>query len=112
MAIKLKQSNQFQDQNGKWFKLHDAAELLSVSEITLRRKIKAGKIISELRDGKYFVYLNELIYKEKKQEINNIEKCLLDKEEEIKNLKTQLLDQKILINALEEKIKQYNKNFS
>lgn len=112
MAIKIKINNHSQEQKGNWFKLHDAAELLSVSEITLRRKIKTGKIKSELREGKYFVFLSEKQYKEKKQEIHEIEKYLLEKEEEIKNLKTQLLDQKILINALEEKIKQYNKNYS
>ena len=80
-----------------------------MSEITLRRKIKSGKLISELRDGKYFVFLTDKQYKVKKKQINNIEKYLAEKEEEIKILKTQIFDQKILISALEEKINKFIK---
>ena len=46
-----------QNQNGQWLKLLDAAQVLGVSEITLRRKIKTGKIAHDFRDGKYFIYL-------------------------------------------------------
>lgn len=41
-----------------WLKLGEAAFALGVSEITLRRKIKAGRIPFELRDGKYFVLVD------------------------------------------------------
>ena len=84
--------------------MNDAAQILQVSEITLRRKIKSGQIKSELRDGKYFVHIKESQLKEKKNDIINFEKYLNEKEIEIKNLKTQLYDQKILIDALEEKL--------
>jgi hypothetical protein len=43
--------------SGYWMKLGDAADALGVSEITLRRKIKAGKTTHDLRQGRYFVYL-------------------------------------------------------
>ncbi len=109
MALKISQNYHQQEQKGNWVKLHDAAELLAVSEITLRRKIKSGKLISELRDGKYYVFLSEKQYKSKKKQINNIEKYLAEKEEEIKKLKTQIFDQKILISALEDKLKKYLK---
>lgn len=106
MALKIKHNL---TDDGNWFKLHDAAELLSISEITLRRKIKSGKIVSELKNGKYYVFLNESEYKEKKKKLINIEKFLLEKEDEIKKLRTQIFDQKILINALEAKLKNYAK---
>jgi hypothetical protein len=38
-------------------KLGEAAFALGVSEITLRRKVKGGKVSHELRDGKYYVLL-------------------------------------------------------
>jgi hypothetical protein len=38
-------------------KLGEAAFALGVSEITLRRKVKGGRLPFELRDGKYFVML-------------------------------------------------------
>lgn len=46
-------------ENGQWLKLVDAAFALGVSEITLRRKIKSGRIPFEFKDGKYFVYVGE-----------------------------------------------------
>ncbi len=42
-----------------WVKLHDAARQLGVSEVTLRRKIKGGKIPYEFREGRYYVYLGD-----------------------------------------------------
>ncbi len=42
-----------------WMKLGEAAFALGVSEITLRRKVKLGKIPYEFRDGKYFVLLKK-----------------------------------------------------
>ncbi|MBX9837402.1 hypothetical protein [Silvanigrella sp.] len=104
MAIKLKNNQKIKEELGNWVKLNDAAQILQVSEITLRRKIKSGQIKSELREGKYFVYIKESQLKEKKIDIINFEKYLTEKEIEIKNLKTQLYDQKILIDALEEKL--------
>ena len=47
---------------GSWLKLGEAAHALGVSEITLRRKVKCGKIPHDFRNGKYFVYL----YKDEK----------------------------------------------
>ena len=47
---------------GGWLKLGDAAHALGVSEITLRRKVKCGKIPHDFRNGKSFVYL----YKDEK----------------------------------------------
>jgi hypothetical protein len=44
---------------GSWLKLTDAAHFLDVSEITLRRRIKAGQIPCEFKNGKYFVYISE-----------------------------------------------------
>jgi uncharacterized coiled-coil protein SlyX len=104
MAIKLKNNQKIVEEIGNWVKLNDAAQILQVSEITLRRKIKSGQIKSELRDGKYFVFIKESKLKEKKKDIINFEKYLAEKEIEIKSLKTQLYDQKILIDALEEKL--------
>lgn len=42
-----------------WMKLGEAAFALGISEITLRRKVKTGKISHEFRDGKYFVLLKK-----------------------------------------------------
>ncbi|MEY2988941.1 MAG: hypothetical protein RJB13_2462 [Pseudomonadota bacterium] len=44
---------------GQWYKLTEAAQLLGVSEITVRRKAKAGQVKAVLRNGKYLVYLEE-----------------------------------------------------
>lgn len=44
-------------QTGYWLKLGDAAHALGVSEITLRRKVKCGKLAHDFRGGKYYVYL-------------------------------------------------------
>jgi hypothetical protein len=43
----------------EWMKLGEAAFALGVSEITLRRKVKGGRISHELRDGKYYVLLQK-----------------------------------------------------
>lgn len=43
---------------GCWLKLVEAAQALGVSEITLRRKIKGGKIPHDFRNGKYYVYVH------------------------------------------------------
>lgn len=45
--------------NGQWYKLTEAAQLLGVSEITVRRKARAGQMKAVLRNGKYLVYLQE-----------------------------------------------------
>ena len=45
--------------NGTWIKLNEAAHKLGVSEITLRRRIKTGKIPHEFREGRYYVFLSE-----------------------------------------------------
>jgi hypothetical protein len=45
--------------NDCWMKLGEAAFALGVSEITLRRKVKLGKIPYEFRDGKYFIRLKK-----------------------------------------------------
>lgn len=44
---------------GRWYKLAQAAQLLGVSEITVRRKAKAGQLKAILRHGKYMVHLEE-----------------------------------------------------
>ncbi|MCA2961036.1 MAG: hypothetical protein IOD12_12340 [Silvanigrellales bacterium] len=46
-------------QTGYWLKLGDAAHALGVSEITLRRKVKCGKLAHDFRGGKYYVYLHK-----------------------------------------------------
>lgn len=46
-------------QTGYWLKLGDAAYALGVSEITLRRKLKCGKLAHDFRGGKYYVYLHK-----------------------------------------------------
>jgi hypothetical protein len=45
-----------EEQNG-WYKLGDAAYLLGISEITLRRKLKTNQILHQFRNGKYLVQL-------------------------------------------------------
>ena len=47
MAIKINKQQNKVDEQGQWLKLNDATQILQVSEITLRRKIKSGKIKSE-----------------------------------------------------------------
>lgn len=44
---------------GQWMKLTDAAFALGVSEITIRRRIKTGRIPHEFQEGKYFVYVDD-----------------------------------------------------
>jgi hypothetical protein len=44
-------------QNETWHTLSDASRKLSISEITLRRRIKSGKIQAKLEHGKYFLKL-------------------------------------------------------
>jgi hypothetical protein len=48
-----------QAETTEWMKLGDAAYALGVSEITLRRKVKCGKISHEMRDGKYYILLQK-----------------------------------------------------
>lgn len=43
---------------GCWLKLQEASQALGVSEITLRRRLKAGKLSYEMKDGRYYVYLD------------------------------------------------------
>lgn len=44
-------------QSGEWLKLSDAAQTLGVSEITIRRRVKAGRIESTFRGGRYYVFV-------------------------------------------------------
>lgn len=43
--------------SGNWEKLGDAARKLGVSEITLRRRVKAGRLQHDFRGGRYFVFI-------------------------------------------------------
>jgi hypothetical protein len=45
------------DRGGNWEKLGDAARRLGVSEITLRRRVKAGRLQHDFRGGRYFVFI-------------------------------------------------------
>ncbi|KAB8030785.1 helix-turn-helix domain-containing protein [Fluviispira multicolorata] len=104
MAKKLMQRSKEIQASGHWLKLNEAAQLLQTSEITLRRKVKSGKIKSEFRDGKYYIFIKDDLYKEKKEEIIHFESYLKDKEIELRELKKQIIDQKILIEILERKL--------
>ena len=104
MSIKLKKINKIVNEPGHWIKLNDAAQMLQVSEITLRRKLKSGKIKSEIREGKYYVFIKESEYKEKKNDLINFEQYLAEKELELRELRKQINDQKILIDALESQL--------
>ncbi len=104
MTIKLKKSSKIMNETGQWIKLNDAAQILQVSEITLRRKLKSGKIKSEIRDGKYYVFIKDTEYKEKKNDLINFENYLAEKEIELRELKKIINDQIILIDALENKL--------
>ncbi len=42
---------------GSWLKLGEAARAFGVSEITLRRRVKSGKLPYDFRAGKYFVFV-------------------------------------------------------
>ncbi len=45
--------------NGRWLKLADAAHSLGVSEITIRRRVRLGRLQHEFRDGRYYVFIPE-----------------------------------------------------
>jgi hypothetical protein len=107
MTIKLKKNPKVVNEPGHWIKLNDAAQILQVSEITLRRKLKSGKIKSETRDGKYYVFIKESEYKEKKNDLIHFESYLAEKEIELRELKKQISDQRILIDALENQLNLY-----
>ncbi|WP_186646557.1 hypothetical protein [Fluviispira vulneris] len=104
MAKKLSAKMKEINEPGHWLKLNEAAQLLQTSEITLRRKLKSGKIRSEFRDGKYYVFIKDELYNEKKEEIIQFESYLKEKEIELRELKKQIIDQKILIEILEKKL--------
>lgn len=42
---------------GKWLKLADAAHVLGVSEVTLRRRVRVGRLPFEFRGGRYYVFI-------------------------------------------------------
>lgn len=46
-----------QPQEGAWMKLGEAAQALGVSEITLRRRVRSGRLPYDFRAGKYFVFV-------------------------------------------------------
>lgn len=48
------------NQGSQWLSIRDAAIALGVSELTVRRRIKDGRIAHRLTNGKYFVSLNGL----------------------------------------------------
>lgn len=105
MIKKLIKQKKTEVMPGNWVKLNEAAQILSVSEITLRRKIKNGKIKHQIKDGKYFVYLDQ---NNNQSKINEI---LPKNELELRNLTKIIADQKILIDALETTLNAYlNKN--
>ena len=115
------------DVKGQWLKLHQAANMLGVSEVTLRRKIKKGLLPYEFRQGKYYVPLSpalsslslqnhESIIKssevlEESQDVELLKKIILAQKQEILELKKitseveelrrQIADQITLIQILE-----------
>jgi hypothetical protein len=56
-VIASKEDEKMEQQNSEWFKLVDAAQILGVSEITLRRRLKSNQIPHQLRFGKYLILL-------------------------------------------------------
>ncbi|MBX9704436.1 MAG: helix-turn-helix domain-containing protein [Silvanigrellaceae bacterium] len=94
--------------DGRWMKLSEAASLLQISEVTLRRKIKTGKIPSNIREGRYYVFLNEnesLKYNEQEHKDESIYKLEMEKkDQEMKELKRKILDQQLLIQMLEQEL--------
>jgi hypothetical protein len=120
-------------EHSEWFKLVDAAHLLGISEITLRRRLKANQIAHQLRFGKYLVLLkkhpstgqwNTNSFQQSESQLqelrtlakpngnadlpimeNNtrISKC----EQEISQLKRQLADQETLIQFLEQSMEAF-----
>lgn len=109
---------------GKWFKLNDAARMLGVSEITLRRKVKAGKMKYEFQNGKYYIQLRDeelaaateanlraptnlrFDTEAAAPEVKNLRDQLQQRENLIRDQKRSIEDQQTLISFLEEQIKQ------
>lgn len=48
-------------QDGAWMKLGEAAQALGVSEITLRRRVRSGRLPYDFRAGKYFVFVPHVL---------------------------------------------------
>ena len=50
---------------GQWLKLNEACRLLGISEITLRRRVRAGLLPHQFQNGKYYVWVgtNQLLHK-------------------------------------------------
>lgn len=122
------QSEQEIPEQGTWIKLNDAAHLLGTSEITLRRRVKSGRIPYEFKNGKYYVFIKPGDAQQFKfsppeitnhseqlsptmghrsstnlshqNKINELEKCILD-------LRRQIADQQSLIDVLEEALQRY-----
>lgn len=46
------------NQHSEWLTIREAASALGVSDLTIRRRIKDGKIAHRLNNGKYFVNLS------------------------------------------------------
>lgn len=115
-----------------WHTLQEASRTLNVSEITLRRRIKSGKIQAKLEHGKYFIKLNEekspfikerekpypVIQSEKKESPRHLKldmKTLSEpKSSETSHisqtkLKRKILNQSCLIKFLEELLLKYRK---
>jgi hypothetical protein len=46
-------------QTGEWLSIREASLRLSISELTVRRRIKDGRLRSKLEGGKYFVLLGQ-----------------------------------------------------
>lgn len=101
MSLKIKKTSKVSIEHGHYVTLKDASQIFQVSEITLRRRIKSGKVKYEIRNGKYYIFVTKKELEAEKSNSINIEKYLIEKETELNELKKQLVDQKILIEALE-----------
>jgi hypothetical protein len=52
-------TRELSNQNGRWLSIREASLALGTSELTIRRRIKDGKLHSKLDGGKYYVLLGE-----------------------------------------------------
>lgn len=110
---------------GRWMKLTEAAFALGISEITLRRRIKAGRLPFEFRDGRYYVLVREgdrgedpawappprstptptmpgTMQMKYENQIQLLRKQIAQREATIRELQRTVADQQTLITVLEE----------
>lgn len=81
----------------QWLTIREYSKYINVSDSTIRRYIRANKVVYELRDGKYYLAVNSDHYKKHKSEIQTLN-------DKVRHLSEYIVELEMLVKLYEERL--------